>query len=144
MVIVMKKNNGFTLTELLAVIAILGIIITIAATNIATHMAKSRKKTELVAAKNYITAINDYNLMSKPNEKFCKLENSSHNLVTPTVSLLNEKLKDAISGKPPKSGTVNINCSTYKVTSANLKINRYTVQYDLNPTGNNAQYRIVD
>ena len=144
MVIDMNNKKGFTLAELLAIIVILGIVITIASTNISGRVAKSRKKSELVAAKNFITAINDYNNMSKPNEKFCKLENSSHELVNPTVSLLKTKIKDAYSGKPPKSGTIYIDCDTYQVTSAKLVINLYTVQYRLNPTGSNPQYKIVE
>ena len=43
----MKNNKGFTLVELLAVIVILGVIITIVTLNVGNSLDRSKKKTAM-------------------------------------------------------------------------------------------------
>ena len=129
----MKKKNGFTLVELMGVLVVLSIVILIATTNVFGNMTRAKKKAEKLSAKNYVTAVNDYNTMAAPANRVCGNQN---------VFYLNSTIKSAVSGKLPKSGTVVIDCNTYKVTSINIQMNNYTIKYST--TGTNANKYIIN
>lgn len=135
----MKKKNGFTLVELLAVITLIAVLLSIATTSTVSVLNKGRKKTEKLSAKEYITAINDYNFISKAEDKIsttnCDCSQLSSNVIRCKVegsNGLSSIIKESIEGKLPKSGTVNIDTNTNKVTSAKIKVNHYTINYDNN------------
>ena len=56
----MKKNKGFTLVELLAVIAVLGIIMVIVGVNVSKAVKDSRIKAKFIAAKEIVTMASAY------------------------------------------------------------------------------------
>lgn len=133
----MKKNKGFTLVELLAVITVIGIVLSIATTATVTIMNRGRKKSEMISAKDYVTAVNDYNVIADKTDRLtttnCDCVTMSTNLIRCNVQTTNgvsNKIKESLSGSLPKSGTVDINTTTYKVVSARLKIKKYTVTYE--------------
>lgn len=130
----MKKiKNGFTMVELLAVIVILGLLIAIATTAVTNSLAREKKKTAKVSAKQYVTAVNDYNYISSQTDKIpgsklsCTLQSGT--IYRCNVTGVSPVIKDSISGTLPSSGTVDIDKSNYKVTSASLNINGYVVTY---------------
>lgn len=132
----MKKKNGFTFVELMAVIVLISVLLTIASSAVINSMNRTKLKAETLAAKDYVTAVNDYNLMSKANEKLsntngsCTTPSGNSGVYTCTVANINPIIKDAISGNLPASGTVTIDKSTYKVTSASITVKKYTINYD--------------
>lgn len=139
----MKNNKGFTLVELLAVVTIIGVLLTLATTAAITTMNKGRRRAEKLSAKDYVTAVNDYNFISSNSEKIsttnCNCSLLSTNLIRCKIegsNGLSIKIKDSIEGKLPKSGTVDINMTTYKVTGARIKVKNYTVIYE------NSKYKI--
>ena len=117
----MKKNKkGFTLIELIASIMLLGIILTLATTSVVWQLNKNKKKTALMSAKSYVTAINDNNFI-----------NDSDKIITSgSVSTINPKLKKSLSGEIPDKGSVTVNNSTNEVSSATLYINGYKITYN--------------
>ena len=56
-----KKKKGFTLVELIAVIAILGILATILVPNIKGYTAKANKSKAIADAKTIVNAVDAYN-----------------------------------------------------------------------------------
>ena len=139
----MKNNKGFTLVELLAVITIIGVLLTIATAASITTMNKGKRRTEKLSAKDYVTAVNDYNYISSSSEKIttsnCNCSLVSSNLIRCKIegsNGLSAKIKDSLEGRLPKSGTVDINTTTYKVKSARIKVKNYTVIYE------NSKYKI--
>lgn len=56
----MKNKNGFTLVELLAVIVILGIIMTIATTSVIKNINDSKAKAKYIAAKEIVNIAEAY------------------------------------------------------------------------------------
>lgn len=56
----MKKKNGFTLVELLAVIVVLGVILAIATTNVLKSINDSKEKTKYMAAKEIVEIAEAY------------------------------------------------------------------------------------
>ncbi|MCR5787993.1 MAG: prepilin-type N-terminal cleavage/methylation domain-containing protein [Bacilli bacterium] len=69
----MKKEKGFTLVEILAVIVILGIIILIATTVIIPHINSAKKKAFLDEALVYISAAENYYAMDNDSEESTKV-----------------------------------------------------------------------
>lgn len=139
----MKNNKGFTLVELLAVITVIGVILALATTAAVSTMNRGRKRAEKLSAKDYVTAVNDYNYISNSSEKISTVNTNCTALSTNIIRCkiegtngLSVKIKDSVDGKLPKSGTIDINTTTYKVTSAKIKVKNYTVIYD------SAKYKI--
>lgn len=139
----MKNNKGFTLVELLAVVTIIGVLLTLATTAAITTMNKGRRRAEKLSAKDYVTAVNDYNFISSNSEKISTSNSNCSLLSTNLIRCkiegsngLSVKIKDSLEGKLPKSGTVDINTTTYKVTGARIKVKNYTVIYE------NSKYKI--
>ena len=64
----MKRNKGFTLTELLAVIIILGIIITIVTRSVISNMNESKKRVRFLAAKEIVEMADAYMTINGKNE----------------------------------------------------------------------------
>lgn len=121
----MKNNKGFTLAELMAVIVIISILLGAATTAVVYQMSSSTKKADKLGAKNYITAVNDYNYMADPADRLdCSIP-CNVNDVTSTI-------KDALSGRHPRGGTITISSTTHKVTSARIDMKKFTVIYDGN------------
>jgi len=129
----MKNNKGFTLIELMGTLVVLAIVITLATTNVVGNMSRARKKTDRLAAKNYVTAVNDYNTMSTGDNRIC-----GTNL---DVTGVNTVIKDAVSGKLPSSGAITISCTTYKVTAASMRMSNYTIKFST--SGTNANKYII-
>lgn len=130
----MKKNkNGFTMVELLAVIAVLGLLIAIATTAITYSLEREKKKTAKLSAKQYVTAVNDYNYISSQSDKIpgtklaCTLQSGT--IYRCNATSVSNVIKDSISGTLPTQGTVDIDTSNYKVKSASLTISGLTVNY---------------
>ena len=67
------KNKGFTLVELLAVVVVLGIVISIAIPTTTTLISNSKKKAFLYDAKAYIDAARYAKLSDNTNKKIYKL-----------------------------------------------------------------------
>lgn len=132
----MKKKNGFTFVELMAVIVLVSVLLTIASTAVINTMNRTKLKAETLAAKDYVTAVNDYNLMSKANEKIsntngsCTTPSGNSGVYVCSVANVSPIIKDAITGNLPTSGTITIDKTTYKVTSASIKVKKYTISYD--------------
>ena len=139
----MKNNKGFTLVELLAVVTIIGVLLTLATAAAITTMNKGKRRAEKLSAKDYVTAVNDYNYISSSSEKIttsnCNCSLVSSNLIRCKIegsNGLSAKIEDSLEGRLPKSGTVDINTTTYKVKSARIKVKNYTVIYE------NSKYKI--
>lgn len=116
------NKKGFTLTELLVVILIVGVLSILASTTVLGHIDKNKKNAAFRSAVAYVSAINDYNFISEGESYIASGDTST---ITPI-------LKDSFDGTRPDSGTVIINSTTKKVTSAELHYNNYTVTYDGN------------
>lgn len=137
----MKRiKNGFTFVELLAVIAVLGVIITLATTATVSLLNNSKKRSSKISAKSYVTAVNDYNKISSESERFttgspgCTVTGA--NVIKCKVANVTPKIKNSISGTLPTSGDVYIDLTINKVVSANLKIRGYNVSYTTSNNGN--------
>ena len=118
------KKNGFTLTELIAVIFIVGLLLSTAAVTVMKYINDAKKETELMNAKSYITAVNDYNFINKNTVGLTTITGEVN------VDDLSPLLKNSIDGDLPKSGTVNISDETKKVTSASLVYTTYSISFD--------------
>lgn len=84
-----KKNSGFTLVELLAVIVILSIIITIASSGVIAIMNKSRKNMAREVRSNLEEVATSYALEKYHLEK-CSVEFSKEIYVDKNINHLNE------------------------------------------------------
>lgn len=114
------NKKGFTLTELLLVILLVAILSLLGSTAAVNQLNKQRKNTAYRNAIGYVNAINDYNFV---NEGESPITSGS----TSTISSI---LKDSFEGKKPTSGTVTIDSTTHKVTSATLVFGNYTITYN--------------
>lgn len=114
------NKKGFTLTELLLVILLVGFLSIIASTTVINHITKTKRDASIRNAVAYVTAINDYNFIDQGEDP----------IISGDTSTITSKLKDSLDGTKPSSGTVTINTTTRKVTSANLVYKDYTVSYD--------------
>ena len=129
----MKKNKkGFTLVELIAAIIVLGIILTMATTAVVSQLNKNKRKVALMSAKNYVTAINDYNYIVVDNEcETCEME-----IMSGSVDEINPVIKKSITGDLPDRGYVTMSkgveedVKSLSVEKATLYINGYKVTYD--------------
>lgn len=120
----MKNNKGFTLAELMAVIVIISVLLGVATTAVISQLSRATKKADKLGAKNYVTAVNDYNYMvTDGNYITCNPCN---------VTEVTARIKDALSGRHPGGGTITISSTTHKVTSARIQMKRYTIIYDGN------------
>ena len=138
----MKKNKkGFTLVELIAAIIVLGIILTMATTAVVSQLNKNKRKVALMSAKNYVTAINDYNYIVVDNE----CETCETQIVGGSVDEINPVIKKSITGDLPDRGHVYMskglddNDLLLSVGEATLYINGYKVTYN----GNTSKYTIT-
>ena len=94
------NKKGFTLVELLAVIALVAILSGIAVVNVVSSINNSKKNAFLLDAKRMISKA-EY-LLSKDTESRNKLRNGNVNSITYDYTQLNEKgefLKDADDGE---------------------------------------------
>jgi prepilin-type N-terminal cleavage/methylation domain-containing protein len=114
------NKKGFTLTELILVILLIGILSLIASTAVMGHINSTRKNASIKNAMAYVSAINDYNFINQGEEI----------ITSGDISTITPKLKDSLDGTKPKSGTVTVNSSTKKVSSANLVYSYFTVSYN--------------
>jgi prepilin-type N-terminal cleavage/methylation domain-containing protein len=138
----MKKNKkGFTLVELIAAIIVLGIILTMATTAVVSQLNKNKRKVALMSAKNYVTAINDYNYIVFDNQ----CETCETQIVGGSVDEINPVIKKSITGDLPDRGHVYMskglddNDLLLSVGEATLYINGYKVTYN----GNTSKYTIT-
>lgn len=127
----MKDNKGFTLVELLAVIGILGVIITMAVTAVIPTINKSKMNSAKDSAMSYIDAASELQFVyfngSRINGDFTI--NSSGNLTNGT-----DTYDVKVSGTKPNSGYLNyaqnkvtegcLSISEFKVTIKNNKIKK--------------------
>jgi prepilin-type N-terminal cleavage/methylation domain-containing protein len=114
------NKKGFTLTELLGVLVIVGVLIIISTSVILRYINKGKKDSAYRSAVSYVTAINDYNFISE-----------GEDLITSgNTSTITPKLKESYEGKKPDSGSVTINTTTKKVSSATLHFGSYVVTYN--------------
>lgn len=114
------NKKGFTLSELLVVIIIVGVLSVLASTVVLGHITKTKKEAAYRNAIGYVGAINDYNFISE-----------GENLITSgNTSTITPLLKDSFDGTKPDSGTVNISSTTNRVTSAELHYGDYTVTFN--------------
>ena len=118
----MKRNNGFTLLELLAVIVVLALISFIAIPGIFKIIEKSKMGAAKASALKYIKEINQLGVEYSDELVYGNIEE-----VTESEWL--EKLD--LSGTLPSSGSVTIDESGL-VTWASLCINKYNVVYENN------------
>jgi len=114
------NKKGFTLTEILGVLVLVGVLVVISTTVFLRHINKGKKDAAYRSGISYVTAINDYNFISE-----------GEDLITSgNTSTITPKLKESYDGKRPDSGTVTINQTTKKVSSAELHFGSYIVIYN--------------
>ena len=100
----------------------------LASTAVVKQITKSKKEAAYRSAISYVNAINDYNFISE-----------GKNLITSgNTSTISPLLKDSFEGTRPTSGTVTIDSTTNKVSSADLYYNGYRVTY------HGSSYTVVD
>ena len=122
------NKKGFTLTELVLVVILVAILSLLASTAVVKQITKSRREAAYRNAISYVSAINDYNFISE-----------GQNLITTgNTSTISPLLKDSFEGTRPISGTVTIDSTTNKVSSADLYYKGYRVTY------NGSGYTVVD
>ena len=116
----MKKEKGFTLVELLAVIVILAIIALIAVPIVLNIIVTAKKGSARISAINYIKEVNRLNALT--------IENQFHGEISDITE--SEWLKNVeLSGTMPSSGYLTID-ETGIVSVANLCVNDYNVSYE--------------
>ena len=109
---------------MIAVIMLIGVLLTLATTAVFRHMNSVKRKSAVRSAISYVTAINDYNSITE--DKTLKITSGS-------VNNVESKLKNSYTGTKPTSGSVIISTATshgitrYNVTRANLVINGFTI-----------------
>ncbi|MBR5662359.1 MAG: prepilin-type N-terminal cleavage/methylation domain-containing protein [Bacilli bacterium] len=114
------NKKGFTLTELLLVILLVGVLSIIASTAVFRHITSTRKDASLRNAVAYVAAVNDYNFISEGEDV----------ITSGDVSTITPKLKDSFEGTKPISGTITVDSSTKKVTAASFVFKYYSVSYN--------------
>lgn len=114
------NKKGFTLIELIAAIMLLGIILVMVSLNVVKHLEKNKRKIILESAKGYVTVINDNNYINDPDKE----------ISSSTVESINPKIKKQIAGDLPSSGSVTVNATTKKVSSATLVFDKYRVVFN--------------
>ena len=114
------NKKGFTLTELLLVILLVGVLSLIASTVVIGHIHKTRKDASIRNAVAYVSAVNDYNFINQGEDI----------ILSGDISTVTPKLKDSLDGTKPLSGSITVSATTHKVTSANLVFKDFTVTYD--------------
>lgn len=114
------NKKGFTLIEIIAVIVLIGVLLLIASTAVINHMNSIKKSAALENGKSYVTAINDYNFISE----------GVNPITSANVTVITPRLKDSYTGTKPDSGTITVDATTNKVTSAELHFNNYVVNYN--------------
>ena len=112
----MLKKKGFTLTEILAVVAILGVLLLIAVPSINKVVDNSKLSASVSSAKNYVTGIQ------------YKFAGNSENNSVKHYLVNNSNLSDVLSsGSYPTDGIVVM--YNNKVAEANLCFNNKSVQF---------------
>ena len=140
-----NRKKGFTLVELLAVVTVIGVIITLASTAVVEITNRGKKRAEKLTAKNYIMSVNDYNKISDADKKLkatssknpCEDVSGNPGKIKCDISKVSPIIKESISGKLPKSGVIYIDTSTYEVYYASIKVKKYLVEFQ------NGKYNII-
>lgn len=114
------NKKGFTLTEVLLVILLIGVLSLIASTAVLGHINKTKKDASIRNAVAYVAAVNDYNFISEGEDV----------ITSGDISTITPKLKDSFDGTKPRSGSITVDLTTKKVTSANLVYKSHTVTYN--------------
>lgn len=128
------KQKGFTLLEVLAVITILGLVITILTPVVTGSLKQGKKDLAITSTKNYVEACETYLKAAALKNNLTKLEpNKTYQVAKETTIGLKKykPINDLIefSGEIPTEGTITTN-DNYALSSATLKIGGYTVIYD--------------
>ena len=111
------KKKGFTLVELLAVIVILGIIMSIATPIIIKVINDSKKETYKLSMSGYVKAVEEQIAVNKAKGKITK--NGNYNI---------KDFEVGYSGRIADKGSFNVNDEL--VSSAQLCFDTYLVKYD--------------
>ena len=114
------NKKGFTLTEIILVVIIVGVLSLLASSTVIRHLNKSKKDAAFRNAMGYVNAINDYNFVNE----------GKNQITSGNTSTITPMLKDSFEGSRPKSGTVTINDTTHKVASADLVFGEYRIIYN--------------
>ena len=115
------NRKGFTLTELLAIIILLGLIAFIAIPVVNNMIEDSKKEAAKVSTLSYVKAINDQNDLYKlDSNKYVKIQSGN-------IKDINVYVK----GETPTEGNVTIS-STGEVTNLEICIHGYNVIYENN------------
>ena len=114
------NKKGFTLTEIILVILLVGVLSLIASTAVLGHVNKTKKDAAIRNAVAYVSAVNDYNFISEGEDV----------ITSGDVSTITPKLKDSFEGTKPVSGTITVNSTTKKVTAANFVYKTHTLVYN--------------
>lgn len=114
------NKKGFTLTEVLLVILLIGILSLIASTAVIGHINKTKHDAAIRNAVAYVSAVNDYNFISEGEDVITSCD----------ISTISSKLKDSFEGTKPISGTITVDSTTKKVTGASLVYKSHTVTYN--------------
>ena len=129
----MRNKKGFTLTELLAVIALLAVISLITAPIIVNTITESRESTNTVSATNYIRAV-DTTIRTESLDNI-SIENGYYEIANDGNICLNElkngkcigeKLKITANGDKPIKGNVTIEDD--EVARATVVFDEFTVE----------------
>lgn len=118
----MKRKNGFTLLELLAVILVIALIALIAVPIILNVIEQSKKNAALRSAENYIKAVED-------NYTYSELKNQNK-IIGDNINVSNITVN--MKGSLPTSGTLNIATNGVVIKASNLCINNYNINYSNN------------
>ena len=118
----MKRKNGFTLLELLAVILVIALIALIVVPIILNVIEQSKKNAALRSAENYIKAVED-------NYTYNELKNQTK-IIGDNINVSNITVN--MKGSLPTSGILNIATNGVVIKASNLCINNYNINYSNN------------
>ena len=140
-----KKKKGFTLIELMAVIAIIAILAAVLVPTVSGYIERSKKTAVITQVRNVVSAVETYNATAKSSDK---LEVSTNPAKNPTLSEIREKVgADLLEAKSinklPKTVTLGAMQAINEDTNAikDIKLDRDGILYEYKNTDSQKAYK---